>query len=81
MTRRLCHACQLLSDNNVDLPKELDEWWYEHKLEDDERTAEAKRRAEEQEASDRRSEYLASVKDRVLNQLTDDEREALGIQP
>ena len=79
LTRRLCHACQLLDDNGVEIPKELDEWWYEHKLEDQARIAEAKRRAESQLAKQRRDEYLASVKARVIGQLTDDEREALGL--
>lgn len=54
------------------------EWWHEYKLENQERTKEAKRRAEEQDAKERRAEYLVSVKDRVIGQLTDDEREALG---
>lgn len=79
LTRRLCHACKLLAENNVALPKELEEWWYEHRLEDEARTAESKRRAEQQTAKKRRAEYLASVKERVLGQLTEDEREALGL--
>lgn len=79
LTRRLCHACQLLEDNSVEIPKELDEWWYEHKMEDQARIAEAKRRAEVQSAKQRRDEYLTSVKERVIGQLTDDEREALGL--
>lgn len=79
LTRRLCHACQLLEESGASLPKELDEWWYEHKLEDEARIAEAKKRATEQSAADRRAEYLESVRERVMNQLTDDEIDALGL--
>ena len=79
LTRRLCFACQLLEDNGIDTGKELNEWHYEHKLEDEALKAEAKRRAEEKDAKIRRQEYLQSVKERVLGQLTDDERESLGI--
>lgn len=79
LTRRLCHACQILEDNGVEIPKELDEWWYEHKMKDQERIAEAKSRSEEKSSKKRREEYLASVKKRVMGQLTDDEREALGL--
>jgi len=79
LTRRLCHACQLLEDAGVNIPSELDEFWNEHKLKDKELMEEAKRRAKAQESKDRRDEYLESVKDRVLGQLTDDEREALGL--
>ena len=32
-----------------------------------------------QDAAKRREEYLKSVKERVMGQLTDDEREALGL--
>jgi hypothetical protein len=69
----------MLSEGGIELPKELDEWWYEHKLEDEARVAEAKRRAEAQSAVKRRAEYLESVRSRVLGQLTEDERESLGL--
>ena len=79
LTRRLCHACELLSTTDVGVPAELDEWWYEHKLKDQALIEEAKRRAALEEAEDRRGSYLNSVRDRVLGQLTPDEREALGL--
>jgi len=80
LTRKLCHACQLLEDAGAPIPAELNEWWYEHKLEDQERIKEAKRRAAAQSAEQRRATYLASVKERMLTQMTDDEKEALGIK-
>lgn len=82
LTRKLCHALELLAltrVQEVDMPAELDEWWYEHRLKDQARTEEAKRRAAAQDARVRRSTYLKSVKERMLIQLTDDEREALGL--
>lgn len=80
LTRRLCHACTLLQEAKITLPDELDEWWYEHRLADEERKLEAKRRAEAEEAEVRRKRYLKSVKSRLLKQLSDDEKEALGLK-
>ena len=77
LTRMLCQACSLVEEGK--LPAELDEWWYEHRLQDEARTREAKRRAEREAAEDRRRRYLESVKKRVLGQLTDDEKEALDL--
>jgi len=80
LTRRLCSACEIIdSIDGAEVPIELDEWWYEHKLADQERMAEAKKRADQQTDELRRKKYLASVKDRVLTQMTDDEKEALGL--
>lgn len=79
LTRLLCHACGLLSASSVDMGQELDEWWYEHRLKDEELKAEAKRRAEAEAATVRREAYLESIRKRVMRQLTDDELEALGI--
>ena len=79
LTRLLCHACGVIDEAGVDMGKELDEWWYEHRLADEERKAEAKRRAEAEEAAVRRANYLSDVRLRVMKQLTDDEREALGL--
>lgn len=81
LTRRLCHACSLLEENSIEMPAELYEWHYEHKLEDQARIKEAKRRREEREAQERRDEYLQSVKERIMKQMTDDEKEALGFLP
>ena len=80
LTRRLCFACGLLEKSNIDMGKELNEWHYEHKLQDEKLMAEAKRRKEEESAESRRKKYLADVKKRVLTQMTDDEKEALGIK-
>ena len=79
LTRRLCYACRLLKKEEVRLPPELDEWFFEHDLQDQQRIAEAKRRKEQEEEQLRRDKYLTSVKDRLLEQLTDDEKEALGL--
>lgn len=79
LTRMLCHACGLLEDAEVDMGRELSEWHYEHKLADEERIKEAKARAVAESARRRRDKYLASIKARMLRQMTDDEREALGL--
>jgi hypothetical protein len=80
LTRRLCFACARMQDHEVPLGSELDEWWYEHQLRDKALQDEAKQRANQELAQDRRERYLESVKERVLVQLTDDEKEALGIR-
>ena len=80
LTRRLCHACQILEENDIAIPSELDEWWYEHKLEDEERKDEAKRRAEAESSKKRRERYLESLRERLKNQLSRDELEALGFR-
>lgn len=80
LTRWLCHACSLLEKNKINMGRELNEWHYEHKLEDAARIAEAKRREQIETAKKRRQKYLKSVKERVLVQLTDDEKEALGLK-
>jgi hypothetical protein len=80
LTRRLCYACAAMEKAGVELSPELDEWWYEHKLEDEALQREAKLRAQREEAADRRETYLKDVKKRVLGQLTGDEKEALGIK-
>lgn len=88
LTRKLCYALELLDSSlefqppgpTLNIPAELDEWWYEHKLADQERTKEARRRANAQSAKARRTTYLASVRKRVLTQLSPDELEALGVK-
>lgn len=81
LTRKLCYACDLLEKAHIKMGSELNEWHYEHKLEDAARMAEAKRREEKETAKKRRKRYLASVKERVLGQLDEDEKEALGLKP
>ena len=81
LTRKLCYACALLEKAKINMGSELDEWHYEHKLEDAARMAEAKRREEKETAEKRRKRYLNSVKERVLTQLDEDEKEALGLKP
>lgn len=78
LTRRLCHACRILQKKGL-LDSELDEWFYEHDLKDQARAKEAKRRAEQEAAEVRRKRYLKSIRERLLTQLTADEREALGL--
>jgi hypothetical protein len=80
LTRLLCSACQLLEANGTQLPAELDVWWTEHQLADKQRALEDRRQAEEAKAKKDHAAYLRSVKARVLQQLTDEEREALGLQ-
>lgn len=77
LTRRICNLCGIMEKHGTPIPKEIDEWWYEHKLEDAARTAEAKRRKEAMSEAARRVEYLQSVKERVMKQLSEDEKEAL----
>lgn len=80
LTRMLCQALDMLDGHVAALPPELDEWWYEHRLKDEARTKEAKRRAAAETAKERRSKYLESVRERVVGQLTEDEIEALGLK-
>ena len=81
LTRKLCYACDLLDKAKVKMGSELGEWHYEHKLEDAARMAEAKKREQKETAAKRRKRYLESVKTRVLGQLDEDEKEALGLKP
>ena len=67
-------------ETNKLLPPELDVWWVQHKLADEQRAKrdaeEAKKSADKQE----RDKYLASVRDRLRSQLTAEELEALGMK-
>jgi hypothetical protein len=81
LTRKLCYACDLLEKSGKDMGAELNEWHYEHKLEDAARMKEAKIREQKETAKKRRKRYLESVKERVLGQLDPDEKEALGLSP
>lgn len=80
LTRRLCFSCEQMEKNGVEISPELDEWWYEHKLRDKALQKEAELRANKETATDRRDRYLAATKERVIGQLTSDEKEALGIE-
>ena len=81
LTRRLCKVCSIIYESEeLKLPTELDEWYYEHRLEDEARIEEAKQRKESQLAEERRKAYLESVRERILEQLSDDEKEALNLK-
>ncbi len=80
LTRRLCFACAQMEKKGVELSPELDEWWYEHKLKDEALQREAELRASREDEKGRRDRYLEATKERVLGQLTGDEKEALGIK-
>jgi len=49
LTRRLCHACQLLLDALQPLPAELDEWFFEYNIKDAARINQAKRQKESED--------------------------------
>lgn len=81
LTRRLCSACQLLEQHNINIPEELAMWWMPHKANDAQMRFEAQRMLEAQARKEQRERYLASVRDRLLGgQLTPDELAALGIE-
>lgn len=80
LTAKLCFACRTFGLNGIDIPLELAEWYAQHKAEDDRRIANEKLRMQEQEAANRRKQYLESVRDRLLCQLSDEEKESLGIK-
>jgi hypothetical protein len=79
LTKFLCHACSILESNSL-VPKELEIWWEEHKEEDRQRLEKERleRIRKENEISEK--QYLASVKARLMNQLSPDELKALGIK-
>ena len=75
LAAKLCHACQLLEDSGVEKGAELEAWWDEHKKQD----AEQRRKEEIAALGRTRAKYLESVRERLLGQLTADEKEAMGI--
>lgn len=74
----LCHACGILESHDL-LTLELQEWWQKHKLVDECRRQRYAAEAAAAVQRQARQEYLQSVKDRLLKQLTDEEREALRV--
>ena len=79
LTRKLCHACSLLESNAIIMGTELGNWYENHQQEDAARERKAKKKLDQETARKNRAEYLASVKDRLVNQLSQDEKEALGL--
>lgn len=80
LTRLLCSACQYLEVAEVEMPAELDVWWEAHKLADKKREIEARQQLEQAMARKEHQQHLNSVRARLLTQLTEDEKEALGLQ-
>lgn len=83
LTRLLCHACDVIEEIGGDLNdanQELKDWHEEHERQDAARIAEANRQLAKRKNKILRAKYLKSVRERTLKQLTDDEREALGLK-
>jgi hypothetical protein len=79
LTKFLCHACSILELNSL-VPKELEVWWENHKEEDLQRLEKEKVERARLENERSQQQYLASVKARLMTQLSPDELKALGIK-
>jgi hypothetical protein len=75
---KLCMACTLLEENGL-LPTELAVWWNNHKVNDEMRRQQDSSDAKQANGRKSREEYLASIRDRLELQLTDEEKEAIGV--
>jgi hypothetical protein len=84
LTVLLCNACRQLEEKNGNFGvlldgAELSKWWQQHKAKDRQmQEAEDRERAEKLKQQEE-TQYLQSVKTRLMSQLTDDEKRALGI--
>jgi len=82
LTQLLCRACSIL-DNKGFFTKyphgELEDWYREHQAADRARVEASRRAFERAQKEKRRKGYLESVRDRLMSELTDDEKEALGL--
>ena len=76
LTALLCHACGQLTFGTLDKFPELRSWWDEHQVKD-----EARRKADDEASREvAREEYLESVRARLRDQLTGEEKEAVGLK-
>ena len=76
---KLCHACSILEQNNL-IPDELQAWWTNHKKKDEERRIVDAFRAEQAAKRQDRQAHLEGVRERLKQQLTDEEKEAIGLE-
>lgn len=79
LSSKLCHAISLL-ETVLPVPDELEEWWRIHRAEDDARKAEAARQLTRVSGTKKHADHMASVRARLMTQLSADELEALGIE-
>lgn len=79
LTRLLCHACRCMLSSHLVLTPELASWFREHDAADRQRIDDEEKRRKRAEAAQDRRRYLASVRERVVGQLSPDEKEALGL--
>lgn len=79
LTALLCDACRLLEADDGLPSAELAQWWAEHKAEDDDRIRREAEYSAKKKKDEERREYLRSVRERLMSQLTPDERKALGV--
>lgn len=80
LTALLCDSCRSMVQANVPLSAELQAWYEIHKEEDDHRIRREERERAIAHQEQRRKEHLESVKRRLMNQLTDDEKESIGLK-
>lgn len=87
LTALLCHACNHLEQMGGEINAELHLWYEAHKRADkyrqEQEALEAKRKAQHAAARDAAKQEqarLKAIRERVVSQLTADERLALGIK-
>jgi len=79
LTRLLCYACDQIDHRHLEDNQELSKWYEDHLAKDAEMHAAAMRIAAITRAKDEHTAHLASIRTRLQGQLTDEEKEALGI--
>lgn len=78
LTALLCRACRKIPTE--DLGMELERWFQQHDADDRERAERARQEHILRLKAAQRKRYLADVRARLNEQLTDEEKEALGIK-
>ena len=78
LTALLCQACRKIHPDK--LGPELERWFHQHDAEDRERAERDRQEHILRVKEAERKRYLADVRERLNEQLTDEEKEALGIK-